>query len=188
MTPWLAMMPDVTPVHSGIEARAGTARTSAPAWQARAATAPALTAADHTAIHMLYAQSNLAFDSGADNGRAFARTFTADGVMTRQTGTTIAGRDQLAALAARNQSCLRTWLANLMIEPSAEGATGWAYIWEMNLGCAAGGVGAPGEQAGPLQEGGLYRDVIVRTADGWQFKTRSYMPGNTISRQERPPR
>jgi hypothetical protein len=155
------------------------------AYQDSANPAAALTALDYAEIQMLYGRSNIGFDSGADKGYAFARTFTTDGVLVAPGRTSITGHAALAALAAKNTSCLRTWLTNLMIEPASEGAIGWAYIWHIELAC--GSRTADANAKSPVKEGGIYRDVIVKTSNGWRFKRRSYTPGNQISTQEKPP-
>ena len=155
------------------------------AYQGSAGTAAALTALDYAEIQMLYGQSHIGFDSGADKGYAFARTFTTDGVLVAQGRMPITGHAGLAALAAKHASCLQTWLTNLMIEPAPEGAIGWAYIWHIELAC--GSRTADANATSPVKEGGIYRDVIVKTSNGWRFKRRSYTPGNQISTQEKPP-
>jgi hypothetical protein len=155
------------------------------AYQRTAGGTSGLTALDYAEIQMLYGRSNVAFDSGTENGLAFARTFTADGVLVAQGGTPVVGHAKLAALAAKNASCPQTWLTNLMIEPSPEGAVGWAYIWQIALAC--GSRAADPTAKSPVREGGIYRDDIVKTSDGWRFKRRSYTAGNQISKQEKPP-
>jgi hypothetical protein len=188
LTPWLLVAPDAAHMRSGAT-RSGPL---APLWAGPAlqgtASASALTALDYAEIHMLYGRSNISFDSGADKGYAFARTFTSDGVLvTHGSATPVTGHAQLAALAAKNASCLRTWLTNLMIEPSDEGAIGWAYMWQVELACGSRSTDADPAATSPVKEGGIYRDVLVKTAGGWRFKRRSYTPGHTISRQEKPP-
>jgi hypothetical protein len=53
--------------------------------------------------------------------------------------------------------------ANVVVEPSPEGATGSAYLLRVNFA-----------QGGKLS-GGTYRDVIVRTPEGWRFRQRIYV-------------
>jgi SnoaL-like domain len=186
--PRLVMVPEATSVQADSKHPRGRAGAWAgPAYQEAGNSKPALTALDHSAIQMLYGQSNIGFDSGAERGYVFARTFTADGVLVAQGGSPVTGHEQLAALAAKNASCLQTWLTNLMIEPSAEGAIGWAYIWQINLACGSRPAAADAAAKSAVKEAGVYRDVIVKTADGWKFKRRSYTPGHTISKAEKPP-
>ena len=77
--------------------------------------------------------------SGQDPGR----TFTSDGELLNQDGTTV-GHEALAELAVENQHGLRHWISNLMIQPSPEGAVGWAYILRIDSrgsGDSQGGAG-----------------------------------------------
>jgi SnoaL-like domain len=130
-----------------------------------------LSALDYVEIEMLYGWSNIALDSGAENGEMFARTFTPDGMFELE-GRTISGSKSLAELAAKGEHGLRRWLSNLYVEPSAEGAVGWAYQLDVSIGKSAAQT--------TVREGGLYRDVLVKTPDGWRFKSRVYTPGNTM--------
>ena len=165
LTPWLVIAPEST-FGQEVTKLSGSraALMTRPTYQGTASRAAALSALDYTAIEKLYAQSNTGFDSGAEQGYAFARTFTPDGILAGQTGATVTGRPQLAALAARNQSCLQTWLTNLMIQPSPEGAIGWAYIWHVALVCGSPTGAAVTEATSPVKDAGLYRDVR-RAAD-----------------------
>jgi hypothetical protein len=141
-------------------------------------TVNALTALDYVEIEMLYGWSNIALDSGAENGNMFARTFTPDGVF-EFGGRMISGSTSLAELAAKGEHGLRRWLSNLYVEPSPGGAVGWAYQLDVSIGASAGQT--------IVREGGLYRDVLVKTADGWRFKSRTYTPGNTMPASVPPP-
>ena len=158
-----------------------------PAYQGAAGRAGALTALDYAEIQMLYGRSHISFDSGADRGYAFARTFTPDGMLIARGAAPVTGHERLAALAAANTSCLQTWLTNLMIEPSPEGAVGWAYIWHIDLACGSRSAAQGAGSNTAVKEGGLYRDDIVKTAAGWRFRRRSYTPGHTMSKDEKPP-
>jgi len=131
-----------------------------------------LTAVDYFEIEALYARSNVAMDRGVDGGRAFANTFVSNGVLTRD-GLSVSGRKQLAELT-KTEPTQRTWIANLLIEPSAEGAVGWAYVIQIPLPPA--GAASPAGVA--ATEGGLYHDTIVRTPEGWRSKSRTYRAGH----------
>jgi hypothetical protein len=135
-----------------------------PSLQARA-----LTAADYTEIQQLVARYAYALDTQGSNGSAYADLFTADGAF----GET-KGREQLAALARtaqpqrRGPSYTRSFLTNVMINPSSEGATGSQYYVAIDVG----------EDGKPstLVEGGRFDDVYVKTADGWRFQSRILTP------------
>ena len=135
---------------------------------------PGLTALDYTQIEMLYARNNMGMDSGGDDGYILAQTFTSDGELLNQDGTTV-GHEALAELAVENQHGLRHWISNLMIQPSPEGAVGWAYILQIDSRGSGDSQGGAGDR-NSVTEGGLYHDVIVKTADGWRFKNRTAHP------------
>jgi SnoaL-like domain len=187
LMPWFVVATESALVRSGAKPSEVIRSRIGLAYQGTAVGSPALSALDYSEIQMLYGRSIISFDSGANKGYAFARTFTPDGVLVARGRAPITGHAQLAALAARNASCLQTWLTNLMIEPAAEGAIGWAYIWHIELVCGSRVASAGAGSNSAVKEGGIYRDVIVKTADGWRFKRRSYTPGHTIPTDEKPP-
>ena len=63
---------------------------------------------------------------------------------------------------------LHTWMSNLIIEASSEGATGSVYILTADM--------TGRETQGAVVGGGLSQDVLVKTAEGWRFKQRTYTP------------
>src|SRR5687767_11024239 len=89
---------------------------------------PALTAADYIEIQQLVARYAYALDTQAGGGSAYADLFTPDGAFAATKG-----REQLAALARAAQpqragpSYTRSFVANVIINPSPEGATGSQY-------------------------------------------------------------
>jgi hypothetical protein len=136
------------------------------------AASPELSGRDYAEIEQLYWRYNVAFDSAATGGRAFARTFVPDGEFVTATGT-VTGHDALAGRAAANSSGLHSWMSNLVVEPSPEGAIGRAYIMTADL--TGGSVRSP---SGPRLTGAVVsHDELVRTPDGWLFKTRRYARG-----------
>lgn len=135
---------------------------------------PALSTLDHIEIENLYGWNNIALDSALEQGEMFARTFTSDGSL-QVDGRTITGRKDLAAFAAGGTPALKRWLSNLYIESSPEGAIGWAYVLTID-GFTPTGTPA---KAG-IQTGVLYRDLLVKTSDGWRFKSRTAAPGNGV--------
>lgn len=121
-----------------------------------------LTSQDHDEIRQLYARYAHTIDTGDAEG--WADTFTADGVFGNAHG-----RDALVAFVEtvyqQNQKLgrqSRHWNNQILIEPTAEGAHGSCYLVLYNTG-----VNPP-----EVRLTGVYRDVLVKTADGWRFKER----------------
>lgn len=129
-----------------------------------------LSVMDYLQIEQLVASYGHALDSGfgkGDNGDAYASLYTKDGVAFTNTK----GYDALAALAReqpRGPNYVRHYLTNHVIEPSAEGATGRAYLAVLDIG--------EGGKPGTVFLGGHYEDTYVRTAEGWRIKTRTLLP------------
>jgi len=151
------------------------ALTALPARHVVAAASPAaLTALDYLQIQQLVARYAYALDSGADAGRMYADLFAPGGAFLEPSGERISGRDPLAALAVKNQRgpmVVRHFITNHTIEPTAEGAIGKQYLVQL----AIGENGKPSEVAGA----GHYEDAYVKTASGWRFSRRQYMPSKT---------
>ena len=128
---------------------------------------PTLTAQDHAEIQQLYARYCYGFDSHADNGWAWARTFAPDGVFVRGAGN-IQGHEKLAAFAKAPPEGApmtpRHYMTNIIVEPTAEGANGTAYAMLID----AGGSGKPAK----VDRAFVYRDLLVKTSEGWRFKRR----------------
>ena len=141
-----------------------------------ASTAPTLTAQDHAEINQLYARYSFGVDTQADDGWLYARTFTADGEFDYGAPQPARGRAELRELArpggAWDQGAggqPRSWHVptNILIEPTADGARGTAYLLLVN-GAEAGGPVITGR--------GIYTDEIVKTSEGWLFNKRAYHP------------
>jgi actinorhodin biosynthesis protein ActVIA len=120
-----------------------------------------LTADDYIAIEQLYAKYNHSIDTG--DAEAWAATFTPDGVFNN----TNKGHDALVAFVKnwkeqKNDEKFRHWNTNLLITPTADGATGTVYLNLLNIAV---------RPAVPATTG-KYEDVLVKTAQGWRFKTR----------------
>jgi len=148
---------------------------AAPAAQAPAAPAggaPALTPADYIEIQQLAVRYTYAMDTGADSGEMLASLFAPDGAFVSATRGRIEGHDQLAALGkGRDPMYPRRFIVNHVIEPAPGGAIGHTYVVEVNLP-------SEGEKLGGelTTTGGHYEDVYVKTAAGWRFKSRQFMP------------
>jgi SnoaL-like domain len=120
----------------------------------------ALTPADYIQIQQLYAQYNNAIDSG--DAEAFAATFTPDGSFND-----LHGHDALVGFVhywcdKMNGANLRHWNTNLVIDPTAEGATGSVYLMLINIGA----------QPPVIALAAKYHDQLVNTPDGWRFERR----------------
>ena len=119
---------------------------------------------DYLAIQQLYARYNTAIDHG--DGEAWARTFTTDGVFAGN----FKGYDALVGFVntwrtnpAMNGTLRRHFSADLVITPTAEGATATVSTLLVDLSTK------------PVSIANFvtYADVLVKTKDGWQFKSRA---------------
>jgi len=102
-----------------------------------------------------------------NDGTSYANLFTADAVF-RQPLTE--GRDKLAALALtqpHGPQYTRHFITNHVIDPAEGGASGKEYLVVVDLD-------APGKP-GKVALAGHYDDTYVKTADGWRFKTRTFV-------------
>ncbi len=129
-----------------------------------------LSALDYEEIRNLYGRYSLAFDAG--DGQALAACYTPDGAFV--TGDRrIEGRDKLVAQPRQpvaGRASMRHLPANIVIDPTQEGARGRAYVFVVNIEA-----GKPPA----FMTAGLYEDVIVKAADGWRFKQRTFTPFST---------
>lgn len=122
--------------------------------------AEGLSTQDYIDIEQLYAQYNHAID-GCD-AQGWAATFTPDGVFQRFTG-----RDALEGFVKQwcgkmNGANRRHWNTNLRITPGKEGANGKVLLMLLDVGV----------KPAAIVSTGTYNDTLVRTAEGWRFKSR----------------
>ena len=119
-----------------------------------------LTAQDFVEIQQLYAKYNWALDSGDSQG--YAATFTPDGVFNNNVG-----HDAIVKFAdtfhAGLGSHVRHWNTNLMITPSPTGASGQVYLVLVDFAV----------KPATIVTSASYSDELVKTAQGWRFKTRT---------------
>ena len=150
--------------------------------------ARALTPLDYIEIQQLVARYAYALDTGANDGTSsvYAGLFTPDGVFVGGSSGRIAkGREQLAALAriapggSRGPLTVGHYIVNHVIQPSPEGATGKQYLAVMNFGAEG--------QGGTVNLGGHYEDVYAKTAEGWRFKRREFIPSKSGPQPAQPP-
>lgn len=138
-----------------------------------ARTAPVLTALDYAEIQQLYSRYAFGHDTTADDGGMYARTFTEDGVFdftnpTNDAWVPVVGHEQLKAFARDFGAGLDApyhHATNILIEPTAEGVMGAAYV--ITVGKAEDGIGVKG----------TFHDQLVKTSDGWRFKQRTFTYG-----------
>lgn len=122
---------------------------------------PTLTTQDYIDIQQLYAKYNDAIDSG--DGEAYAATFTPDGVFN-----TFKGKDALVGFIEQwktkmNGLTRRHWNNNLIITPTAEGASGSVYLLLIDVSARPPAIGSAAR----------YTDSLVKTPQGWRFKQRA---------------
>ena len=142
----------------------------------RAQAARQLVAQDFLDIQQLVARYAYAMDSGADRGFAYADLFPPDGEFVSPAGT-IRGREALAEAGRsgfvnghKPASGVSHFIVNNVVTPSAEGATGKQYVVLVNIG-------EDDKPGGSFSDvGGHYEDVYIRTAQGWKFKRREFVP------------
>ena len=119
-----------------------------------------LTTDDLVEIQQLYARYNWALDSGDSQG--YAATFTPDGVFNNNVG-----HDAIVKFAdtfhAGLGSHVKHWNTNLMITPSAAGATGQVYLVLVDYAT----------KPPSIFTSAAYSDELVKTAQGWRFKKRA---------------
>jgi hypothetical protein len=139
-----------------------------------------LTAMDYVEIQQLVNRLNFALDYCTNGGRDFADLFIAGGryIIDEGSGepTVRSTREELIGLAsgpdceARRTppSAYILHLAeSLVIEPSAEGASGMSYA----IYPSRAGNFFTEDVAGQL---GLYHDEYVKTSDGWRLRSRRH--------------
>jgi hypothetical protein len=130
-----------------------------------------LTAQDYIEIQQLVARYPYALDQNPDEGLSYANLFTPDAVF-RQPRTE--GRQNLATMASRaphGAKYTRHFLANHVIEATADGAIGKQYLVAVDIGESG--------QPSAIFLGGHYEDVYAKTAEGWRFKTRTFVASAT---------
>jgi hypothetical protein len=137
-----------------------------------------LTAEDYIAIQDLVARYPFALDGDTNDGASYANLFTPDAVFSQPR---TEGRDNLAKLAMaqpHGPEYARHFIANHVIDPAPGGATGREYLVVVDID-------APGKP-GKVFLIGHYDDTYARSADGWRFKTRTFVttrPGPAGSQQ-----
>lgn len=147
--------------------------------QQNAARTTTLTVQDYIEIQQLYARYTHTIDSGERDGQAWAETFTPDGTFTNST----AGHKQLAEFAKnwrqnRGGDHMRHFNANLVITPTADGATGSCYLMMVDTG------NPQTKKLPSMTSTAQYDDRLVKTANGWRFKSRAFVPAAVPARSQ----
>lgn len=128
-------------------------------WLLHAQSGKTLSAQDFVDIQALYARYNWALDTGDID--AWAATFTPDGAFNANVGREAVLKFGHSWHDGRG-SHLKHWNANLVVTPTADGASGQAYLALVDF------------QTKPpsLAGSSTYADQLVRTPQGWRFKKR----------------
>jgi SnoaL-like domain len=127
-----------------------------------ATAASRLSPQDVADIQQLYARYNFAIDTGDAAG--WADTFTADGVFNK----VFTGREALMGFIKLwreklNGANRRHWNSNLNLSATPSGAHGGVYLMLLDVGVKPAAIASTG----------TYSDELVKTKDGWRFKTRA---------------
>jgi len=141
-----------------------------------------LTPQDYIDIEQLVNRYAHEIDMCVDNGYSYADMYAPDGVFidlysdngVKQGGIRSVGREALAEAAGGGKNGCRGTrrfelthvITNLVITPTADGATGKALLLEMWPD--------PSEMS-VNRRAGSYEDTYVKTAKGWRFKQRAHV-------------
>ena len=153
-----------------------------------------LTAQDYIEIQQLAARYAYAIDKCTNSGYDYADLYTSDGVFSIADENGVPGtpkfegRDRLAEAAGGGKGgcidpktvpdrySMSHIVANHVITPTAEGATGKSYLLVVGFGDPT--ARETGRQPVRAYAWGGYDDVYVKTAEGWRFKSRVHVwPG-----------
>ena len=153
-----------------------------------------LTAQDYIEIQQLAARYAYAIDKCTNGGYDYADLYTPDGVFSIADENGVPGtprfegRDRLAEAAGGGKGgcidpktvpdrySMSHIVANHVITPTAEGATGKSYLLVVGFGDPTARETA--RQPVRAYAWGGYDDVYVKTARGWRFKSRVHVwPG-----------
>jgi hypothetical protein len=147
------------------------------------ARAGSLTAEDQLAIMQLAARYAFAIDTCTNGGADFADLFVDDGEFSVSQEWGVAGNRRIKGRAALIEAAggdskggckdpktqlgygISHIVANHVILPSPEGATGKSYLLAIGVG---------GDPTTIERQGG-YEDVYVKTPGGWRFKSRVHV-------------
>ena len=126
-----------------------------------------VSADDMVAIQQLYAHYNLVLDAG--DAQAWADTFLPDGSFGNSVGR--AALVEFATNFHASNPGSRHWNSNLQITKTAEGASGTVYLMLWNTSV----------RPATITITGVYNDELVKTSQGWRFKSRVVTPDRPAS-------
>jgi hypothetical protein len=150
---------------------------------ARSTSGDALTAQDYFAISQLAARYAFAIDTCTNGGADFADLFVDDGEFSVSQEWGVAGTRRIKGRVALIEAAggdgkggckdpktqmgygISHIVANHVITPSPDGATGKSYLLAIGVG---------GDPTTIERQGG-YQDVYVKTPGGWRFKSRVHV-------------
>ena len=120
-----------------------------------------LTPQDYLDIQRLYGVYNRMLDAG--DAEKFADTFTPDGTLANSTGRSAIMKSVVDA-QARWKGAWRHLYSNLIIEPAPDGAKGSSVLFAYDTST----------KPATITNTGIYEDTLVKTRNGWRFKTRAF--------------
>ena len=120
-----------------------------------------LSPSDHIEIQQLYARYNYVMDS--TDAKMLPTVFTPDATL-GPPDNRVRARDVLEGLVPKERPQVYRLTTNIIISASPEGARGTASVILVNI------LASPPT----LMGGGVYEDVMVKTPEGWRFKSRTY--------------
>jgi hypothetical protein len=155
--------------------------------QRRISTAPVtsttMTASDYIEIQQLLARYPYALDTGQRKGQMWVDVFTKDATFNQSQGADALMKIAWQHRPGQGPSYDRNFPQSVVITPTAEGATGKALTYVIDIG---EGQGKPST----ILNGARYEDMYVRTPDGWRIKSRTVNPkksGANVGAELRPP-
>ena len=128
----------------------------------------ALSPADYEEIRGLYAKYSYGFDTG--DAKLVGSVYAVDGQFIVGGKVAGASREKIEGMVrplAPGKAQMKHMPTNILIEPSEGGAKGTSYV-----GLVTFEAGKPPAVTG----GGVYNDILVKTAEGWRFTKRAYQP------------
>src|SRR5258708_3855758 len=148
------------PVTRKVWALVGIAVLCGGAWLSAQKSTGKLTSDDLIEIQQLYAKYNWALDAGDAEG--YASPSRPEGVYKNT-----AGHDAFGKFANTSHAGLGAhvhhWNTNLMILPTADGASGQVYLVLVDFAT----------KPASIATSATYSDELVKTAQGWRFKKRA---------------